>query len=163
MGTNSSDSESSGPPSLVDSSESEAGGNSRPPPQAVPPLPKLQKEKKLRKRRFVSDLKICKHNPYIHFPKDPDCEICKACKTQRARCKSCPKEKVDGLPEPKAFADAITADHAILNEDDASRDKDKVVCVIQDQYTHWLQAFAAMVKSAEETGKALRRFLRTAD
>lgn len=154
--------EDSGPPPLVDSSsESDAGGNSRRPPKVEPPPPppKPHKEKRVRQRRVVSDVKICKHNPYTHFPKDPDCAICRACKTQRAQCKSCPKTKVDGLPEPKAFADAITADHAILNEDDASRDKDKVVCVIQDQHTHWLQAFADQGKSAEETKKALRRFL----
>ena len=75
------------------------------------------------------------------------------------RCKSCPGEKPDDLPQPQAFADAITADHAIINEDDQSRDEDRVACVIQDQYTHWLQSFASHSKSAEETNKALRRFL----
>ena len=40
-----------------------------------------------------------------------------------------------------------------------SRDKDRVACVIQDQYTHWLQSFAAPTKSGEETSKALKRFL----
>ena len=110
-------------------------------------------------KRIPSDVRTCKHNPYTHFPKDPDCAICRAFKTQRARCKSCPAERPDGLSEPFAFADAITADHAILNEDDESRDKDRVVCVIQDQFTHWLQAYASHSKSSEETAKAVKRFL----
>ena len=76
----------------------------------------------------------------------------------RAWCKSIPKEKVDWLPEPAAFADVITADHAIINEDDASRDKDRVACAIRDQYAHWLQAYASPSKSAEDTSKAVRRF-----
>ena len=63
------------------------------------------------------------------------------------------------MPEPQASADVITGDHAILSEDDASRDEDRVVCVIQDQYTHWLRAFAAEKRSAEETAKPVRRVL----
>ena len=103
--------------------------------------------KTLRKKTQLSDVKMCKHNPFTHFPKDPNCEVCKECKTQRSRCKSCPDGKPDGLPEPKAFADAITADHAILNEEDKSRDNDRAVCVIQDQHTHWLQSHPAPSRS----------------
>ena len=88
-----------------------------------------------------------------------NCPICNNVKTQRARCKSCPEERPDRLPEPKAFADALTADHAIINEDDASMDGDKVACVVQDQYSHWIQAFASHSESAEETKKAIKRFL----
>jgi hypothetical protein len=57
------------------------------------------------------------------------------------------------------FGDAITGDHKIINEDDASRDHDKTACIIQDRPTNWLQAYAAQHKSAAETKKAVERFL----
>ena len=53
----------------------------------------------------------------------------------------------------------LTADHKILNEDDESRSGDKVVCIIQDKATHWLQAYPAPTKSADETKLAFQRFL----
>ena len=65
----------------------------------------------------------------------------------------------DDNPEPKEFADAITADHAIINEDDKSRDGDRVALVIQDRATQWLQSFASGTKSASDTRLAIERFL----
>ena len=48
----------------------------------------------------------------------------------------------DRLPEPKKFADSITADHMILAPEDASRNGSVVSLVILDRFTQWLQAFA---------------------
>ena len=47
---------------------------------------------------------------------DPNCPICNSCKRNRAHCRSKRHGEPDELPEPKEFADAITADHKILNE-----------------------------------------------
>ena len=81
---------------------------------------------------------------------DKDCPICNSCKGTRAHCRT---SKVHGepdkLPEPKKFADAITADHKILNEDDESRERDRVALVVLDRFTKWLQSYAANTKEAE--------------
>ena len=50
-------------------------------------------------------------------------------------CNSKRHGEPDELPEPKEFADAITADHKILNEDDESRNADRVALVIMDRFT----------------------------
>jgi len=49
--------------------------------------------------------------------------------------------KPDDLPEPTAWGRSITADHKILNEDDASRSEDRVALIILDRFTRWLQGF----------------------
>ena len=65
----------------------------------------------------------------------------------------------DQLPEPLEFADAITADHKILNEDDESRMNDRVALIIVDRYTRWMQGFAAQSKEHSEIVRDLQRFL----
>ena len=65
----------------------------------------------------------------------------------------------DQLPEPKAFADAITADHKILNEDDESRSCDRVALICMDRFTRWLQGYAANSKHTDEVVRDLQRFL----
>ena len=91
---------------------------------------------------------------------DKDCPICNSCKGTRAQCRT---KKVHGepdrLPEPKKFADAITADHKVLNEDDESRDRDRVALVILDRFTKWLQSYAAQTKEANEVVRAFQRFV----
>ena len=111
------------------------------------------------KRKPRKSIPTSTHNIYTHFPKDPDCPICRGCKTQRAQCRVKVNGKPDELPEPRKFADAITADHAILNEDDKSRTHDKVALVIQDRYSLWLQGYAAKTKNAADTLKGFQRFL----
>ena len=73
---------------LVRNKNTKAQGNLR--QDGVPQPPTAQKEQRDRKRKQVSDVSVCKHNLFTHFPKDPNCEVCKACKSQRARCQSCP-------------------------------------------------------------------------
>ena len=58
------------------------------------------------------------HNTLTHFPKDPNCDICNSCKSTRQHCTKGPHGEPDALPEPNKFADAITGDHKVLNEDD---------------------------------------------
>ena len=85
------------------------------------------------KLRF--DPKLNKHNTLTHFPKDPNCPICNSCKTNRSHCRSRTHGEPDSLPEPKKFADAVTADHKILDEDDESRQHDRVALIIMDRFT----------------------------
>ena len=79
---------------------------------------------------------------------DPECDVCRTCKSQRARCANKVTGRPDELPTPKAFADSITLDHAIINEEDSSRLKDQVALIAQDRFSAWLQAYAAKSKSA---------------
>ena len=109
------------------------------------------------KLRF--DPKANKHNMFTHFPKDPNCPICNSCKRNRAYCKSKVHGEPDDLPEPKKFADAVTADHKILNEDDESRKQDRVALIVLDRFTKWLQGYAAKSKSHDEVMRDLQRFL----
>ena len=95
-----------------------------------------------------------------HFPKDPRCPICSQCKTQRTRHgKRKQHGEPDHLPEPQKFADAITADHAILSTDEYSRSGDTVSMIVLDRKTGWAQAFPAPTKSSEEVKMAFQRFL----
>ena len=99
------------------------------------------------------------HNLLTNFPKDKNCPICNSCKRSRAHCRSKVHDEPDQLPEPKKFADAITADHKIPNEDDSSRTYDRVALVVLDRFTRWLQSYAANSKEAKEIDSDLQRFL----
>ena len=100
-----------------------------------------------------------KHNPFTHFPKDPNCPICNETKSTRSQCRSKTSGKPDELPKPLKFGDSITADHKILNDNDASRQADKVALIILDRYSRWLQGYACKTKSTNETVKYLKRFV----
>ena len=97
---------------------------------------------------------------YTHFPKHPTCEICNHCKIQREGCRRDKGlAKFDNLQKPLAFADALTADHMIVNDGDRSRHNDHIACVIQGQHMKYLMSFAPPTKSAADTNKAFQRFL----
>ena len=99
------------------------------------------------------------HNIFTHFPKHPDCDICNRTKITRAHCRSGGHGAPDALPEPQAWADAITADHKVLNEEQQDRHFNRNALVIQDRFTSWLQGFKVKKKSALETMHAFQRFL----
>ena len=99
------------------------------------------------------------HNQFTHFPRDPNCPVCNETIVQKARCAANPPVEKDTLPPAREFADRITADHAILNDDDKARSVDQVAMVIQDEFTKWLQAYPAPNKSHRECIKAFQRFL----
>ena len=99
------------------------------------------------------------HNLWTHFPKDPNCEICKSCKATRAQCRQKTHGKPDDLPIPKKFADSITADHQILNEDDASRNHDRVALIILDRFTQWTESYPCKTKSSDECVICFQKFV----
>ena len=109
------------------------------------------------KLRF--DPKKNSNNLLTHSPMDPNCPVCNSCKRNRARCRSKKHGEPDLLPEPKNFADAMTADHKIMNEDDESREHDRVALVVMDRATRWLQGYAANSKASDEVTRDLQRFL----
>ena len=98
------------------------------------------------------------HNIFTHFPKCKDCAICNQTKVQRAQCRQSSGQP-DGLPEPVSFGDALTADHAIINEDDMPRSFDRAALIVLDRATRWIQAYPAPSKNAEQTSMALQRFM----
>ena len=64
-----------------------------------------------------------------------------ACDLDNRRC--------DALPDAVCFGDRLTADHAILNEENKSAEDENIVaCVIQDSFTDWLQAYPCKTKNA---------------
>ena len=59
-----------------------------------------------------------KHNIFIHFPKDRNCEIWQRTKITRAQC----RRRIGGaVPRAENFGDLITADHKVLSEGCESR------------------------------------------
>ena len=70
-----------------------------------------------------------------------------------------PDPKADGLPEPQAFGDSLTADHKVLNDDNKSRDEDRQALVILDRYTKWLQSYPVKDKTHKEVIASFNRFL----
>ena len=50
--------------------------------------------RKATKRKLVS-CPTCEHNPFTHFPFDPNCEICINCRTHKSYC----RQKVEPNPD----------------------------------------------------------------
>ena len=61
------------------------------------------------------------HKVFTHYPKDPNCEVCKKTEKTRAKCRIKPKERVDGIARSTKFGQLNTADHKILNVKNQSR------------------------------------------
>ena len=98
------------------------------------------------------------HN-LTHFPKDPRCEICNDCKIQRVHCRKQKHGPPDEYSTPEKFGDFITADHAVLAPEEASRQGHRYSLIVLDRYSSWLQGYAALTKDAHETKINLQRFM----
>jgi len=134
---------------IIDDSESQAQPKSKAKATA-------KAKRKNTKRKLATGEN--KHNIFTHFPKDPNCPICRETKVNRVYCRSQPSERPDSLPEPKDFADAVTCDHKILNEEDKSRNQDQNIFVIYDRAKHWLQAYPVETKNHLDTMTSFQRF-----
>ena len=62
------------------------------------------------------------------------------------------------MPVPKKYLDAVTMDHKVMNEGQAAGNGERYACIMLDRFTHWLQAFPSVTKTAEERGQCLSRF-----
>ena len=103
--------------------------------------------------------KCNERNLWTHFPKDPNSPICSQCKRDRAQCRQKRHAAHDDLPAQKKFADAITCDHNILNENNASRSSDRLAMVVLDRFTQWLQGYPSKTKTADECDIYLEEFV----
>ena len=117
----------------------------------------LTKTRTRKKSKSVSCI-TCEHNIFTHFPKDPNCEVCIASKPTRAQCRTTGATRVDALPPPKEWLDAITLDHKVINEADKSAEGYRAACVICDRATYWIQGYPAEHKDEADTVKALVEF-----
>ena len=79
-----------------------------------------------------------KHSIYIHFPKDPNCEVCLRTKMTRAPCR---RRTGEAPPRAEKFGELITADHKILNEEGEPRNNHRYGVVVQDLATPWFQSY----------------------
>ena len=132
---------------------------------SVPPVPSPSVAARPPRNKGNKDtldvISSMKHNIFTHFPKDTTgkCPVCNETKCQRAPARRKLKAEADDLPAPKQWADALTADHKILNEFDSSRERDQAALIILDRYTQWLQGFPCKQKSSEEIRYCFKRFL----
>ena len=57
------------------------------------------------------------------------------------------------------FADALTTDHKILDEDDKSRSQDRLAMGVLDRVTQWLQGYPCKTKTSDECVLHLQKFV----
>ena len=90
-------------------------------------------------------------NVFTHFPKDPNCEVCKKTRTTRAGCRLNPMRRVDGGAFSTIFGDVITADNKIQNVENESRCGHKRNApIVQDDFTNWIQRYPMKTKESSE-------------
>ena len=56
------------------------------------------------------------HNLFTHYPKDPNCNLCRITESTRARCRTKSRNRKSDARSEK-FRDLITADSKVLNEE----------------------------------------------
>ena len=85
--------------------------------------------KQHRPDRFLCFRSSGKHNILTHFPKDPNCEICRRTKITRAPRK---RRVNNDIPRAPKFGDIITADPKVLSEEGESRNNHRYAIVVPD-------------------------------
>ena len=103
-------------------------------------------------RRTKVASKSRKHNIFIHFPKDRNCEVC--LRTKMTRC-PCRKSTGEAVPRAEKFGDLTTADHNVLSEEGESRHNHRYAIVVQDLTTRWIQAYPCKMKKITGNRKEL--------
>ena len=99
------------------------------------------------------------HDVFAHFPKDPKCDVCKLTKIVRAQCRRQPDARIDQVFGAKKFADIVSAEQKILNEDKESRLHHRYAVVVRDLFADWIQTYPTQSKTAHDTKKSFQRFL----
>ena len=119
---------SSAPPSPALSASQEQNADntplSAPPKKEQTPKPKYKARKKAKTHHGPKLNTHGEHNLFTHFPKCDTCPVCQEAKPRHTYMKKSTGEPdPDGLPIPKAWGDAVTADHKILNEDEGGNER----------------------------------------
>ena len=96
-----------------------------------------------------------KHNVYIHFPRDRNCNISMRTKITRALCRKRIGVAVLGAEN---LGDLITADHKVLREGCESRNNHRYAIVAQDLAPQRIQFYPCKTKTSQETEKSLQCF-----
>ena len=89
-----------------------------------------------------------------HFPRDPNCEICKRTKITRAPCR---RRNGEAVLRAANFSDLITADHKVLSDNCESRNNHRYAVVVQDLATQWIQAYPCKNKNFSGNTKELAK------
>ena len=77
--------------------------------------------------KTYNEQSLGRHNVVSHFPKDPNCEVCRRTNVTKEPCRILTIEQTDFLIAER-FDDLITGDHKVLNEDQESRMHHKYGC-----------------------------------
>jgi hypothetical protein len=94
-----------------------------------------------------------------HMPKLPHCPICIEAKMQKKGRYKTKEEDKDPCKEPHSFGDNVTMDNAnILNPKQASRHKDKTLCVMLDRWAGWYGAYPAPDRTTETIVQNVQHF-----
>ena len=104
------------------------------------------------------NLRSGKHSVFIHFPQDPNCDICFKTKMTRASCR---RRAGTVVPRADNVGDLITADHKILSEGSESRNNHRYAVVVQDLAIQWIQikSYPGETKTSQETQRSLQKIL----
>ena len=102
---------------------------------------------------------MCSLLVFTHYPKHPNCEVCKKTKTTRARCRTKPEKRVDGIALSTTFGALITADHKILTDENESRCGHKNALIVQGDCTNRLHSYPIKTKETPATMSCLPIFL----
>ena len=101
----------------MDPTSTSSGSDSRDPPEAPRPDPLRATAPK------------GKHKLFTHFPKYPNCELCKRTKITREACR---RNSQSHTPRATNFGEIIAADHKVLNEEEESRNNQRYAILVQD-------------------------------
>ena len=93
---------------------------------------------------------------HIHFPTDPNCEICERTTITKAPCR---RRNGEAVPRAANFGDLITADHKILKDNCDSRNIHRYAVEVKDLPTQWIQACPCKNKTSQETQRCLQKIL----
>ena len=138
---------------MVDESTStEPSGN---PEQGSQDTSKSSHELPMEPRAKV-ELGSGKHSVFMHFTKDPNCDICLKTKITRSSCR---RRAGTVVPRAEHFGDMITADHKVLSEESESRNNYRYAVVVQDLATQWIQSYPCKTNTSQETQKNPMKFL----
>ena len=92
------------------------------------------------------------------FRKIPIVKSARKTKTTRARCRIKPKKRRDGIAPSTQFGDLTTAEHKILNVENASRCGHKNAVIVQDDFTNWIQSYPMKTEETSYAMSSLQRF-----
>ena len=87
------------------------------------------------------------HKMCTHFPKDPNCEVCKHTVITKAAIH---RQFTSHIPRETKFGEIISADHKVLSQEGGSRNSLSHENVVQSLVTEWIQSCQTRTKTSNE-------------